>query len=260
MNRHAILFAASLLAPLADLRAAGTNDGIRVSGPPDAVALEVDEPLDYEVVQRGSHEAGDVRFRGRLAGVDATGTTIEVRLAKDGEAGAWRPLDARFGAGGFEGVLRVPAGGWYRAGVRVLRAGAALAESTVEHVGVGEVFVVAGQSNSANHGEERQSTKTGRAAAFDGKRWRLANDPQEGASGGGGSFLPPFGDAMAHIRAAQASLWKDGVALEGPDSDTLKGGFREAGGKGVHFSGPGLRANAAAWVDKVAPWLESRIR
>jgi hypothetical protein len=26
----------------------------------------------------------------------------------------------------------------------------------VEHVGIGEIFVIAGQSNSANHGEEKQ--------------------------------------------------------------------------------------------------------
>lgn len=32
------------------------------------------------------------------------------------------------------------------------------ARATVDHVGVGEVFVVAGQSNSANHGSERLST------------------------------------------------------------------------------------------------------
>jgi hypothetical protein len=44
------------------------------------------------------------------------------------------------------------------------------------------VFVVAGQSNAANHGEERQMTETGRVACFDGTAWRLANDPQAGAS------------------------------------------------------------------------------
>jgi hypothetical protein len=58
------------------------------------------------------------------------------------------------------------------------------------------VFVVAGQSNAANHGGERQSTRTGRVTAFDGERWWLASDPQPGASGNGGSFMSPFGDAL----------------------------------------------------------------
>jgi len=57
---------------------------------------------------------------------------------------------------------------------------------------------------------------------------------------------------------AQASLWKDGVALEGPDTDALKGEFRDSDGKGVHFSGPGLREHAARWAEKVGPWLERR--
>jgi len=82
--------------------------------------------------------------------------------------------------------------------VRALSGTDVLAESVVEHVGIGEVFVVAGQSNSANHGEGKQKIRTGLVADLDGQRWRPANDPQPGASGGGGgSFIPPFGDALA---------------------------------------------------------------
>ena len=70
------------------------------------------------------------------------------------------------------------------------------------------------------------------------------------------SYHGPGDEASPDIRAAQASLWKDGVALEGPDTDALKGELRENGGKGVHFSGPGLREHAARWAEKVGPWLE----
>ncbi len=65
-------------------------------------------------------------------------------------------------------------------------------------------------------------------------------------------------EASSDIRAAQDSLWKDGLALAGPDSDVLKGERRDSGGKRVHFSGPGLREHAARWVAKVAPWLEKQ--
>ena len=72
-----------------------------------------------------------------------------------------------------------------------------LAENVVrEHVGVGEIFIVAGQSNSANYGSEKQTT-AGRLASFDGTTWHLGNDPQRGAGGSGGSFMPAFGDALA---------------------------------------------------------------
>lgn len=50
--------------------------------------------------------------------------------------------------------------------------------------------MVAGQSNSANHGEEKCTSQTGRVASFDGLTWQIANDPQPGASGNGGSFIP----------------------------------------------------------------------
>jgi hypothetical protein len=70
------------------------------------------------------------------------------------------------------------------------------------------------------------------------------------------SYHGPGDEASQDIRAAQASLWKDKLAFEGPDSDALKGELRDSGGKGVHFSGPGLREHAAKWVEKVSPWLE----
>ena len=72
------------------------------------------------------------------------------------------------------------------------------------------------------------------------------------------SYHVPGDEASPDIRAAQASLWRDGIALAGPDSDALKGDLRENGGKGVHFSGPGLREHAARWVEKVTPWLEQQ--
>lgn len=70
-------------------------------------------------------------------------------------------------------------------------------------------------------------------------------------------FHVPGAEASPDIRAAQASLGHDGLALQGPDSDALTGALRDSGGQGVHLSGPGLRAQAARWVEKVAPWVES---
>jgi len=49
----------------------------------------------------------------------------------------------------------------------------------------------------ANHGEEKQRTRTRLVAAFHDGKWQVADDPQPGASGNGGSFIPPFADAIA---------------------------------------------------------------
>ncbi len=347
-------------------------------------------PLDHQVIQRSSKKKGAMLIRGELAGFRAKTFTLEARLVVGRQPGKWRRLSVNRRQRTFEARWDAPAGGWHRLEVRALSGGKILATSVTEHVGVGEVFVVAGQSNSANHGEERQRTQTGQVATFDGQRWQLSNDPQPGASGDGGSFVPPLGDALARrfnvpvgfiaygigatsvrewlpkgsrfptpptltdrvrqlpsgewesngeafdtfvararqlgrqgfravlwhqgesdanqqdptrtlpgnlyrqhlekligesrqaigwnapwfvaqvsyhvpgdeaspdIRAAQASLWRDGIALEGPDTDALKREFRDANGQGVHFSGPGLREHAARWVERVAPWLEKQ--
>ena len=344
-------------------------------------------PLDHQVIQRRSKKKGSLIISGELAGFHAKILTLEARLIVDGKPGKWRRLAVNQERRSFEASWEAPTGGWHRLEVRALSGLEVLAESVIEHVGIGEVFVVAGQSNSANHGAEKQKTKTGLVAAFDSHLWQPAHDPQPGASGGGGSFIPPFGDALAEklhvpigivacgvgatsvrewlpkgatfpnpptltghvrqlpgggwesqgtifstfgarmkqlgprgfravlwhqgesdanqkdpprtlpgrlyqdyleqlirasrqeigwnapwfvaqvsyhapgdeaspdIRAAQAAVWKKGIALEGPDSDALKSDLRENGGKGVHFSGPGLREHSRRWVEKVVPWL-----
>ncbi len=346
--------------------------------------ITLTSPLDHQVIQRHSSTEGTILISGSQSGLDAGKTKFE---AKIGAKGKWQALSAQIEKENFSARVTAPAGGWHRVEVRAMLDGKAVATAAVEHVGIGEVFVVAGQSNSANHGEEKQTTQTRCVAAFDGTKWQIADDPQPGASGRGGSFVPAFADAVVvkenvpvgiiacgigatsvrewlpkgatfpnpptiesrveklangkwaskgaaydafiarmgplgnngfravlwhqgesdanqkdttrtlagklyreylekiirdsrrdtgfdapwfvaqasyhvpgdegsdDIRAAQASLWKDGIALEGPDSDALKGKLRERDGQGVHFSGPGLREHGAKWAEKVIPWL-----
>jgi len=356
-----------------------------------ALDLTLTLPLDYQVVQRSSPGKGLLRIAGELSeAVALPDLAMEARLMGEKDQTSWQRMGGSVSGKKLSGAVEVPAGGWWRLEVRVLQGGKQLALGSVAHVGIGEVFVIAGQSNSANHGQEKQTTKTRRVASFDGKEWRIADDPQPGASGGGGSFIPPFADAVAtkenvpvgilacgigatsvrewlpkgatfpnpptlvsrveqlpdgkwaskgaaydafiarmksvppqgfravlwhqgesdanqkdatrtlpgklyreslekiiresrraigwdapwfvaqasyhvpgdegsdDIRAAQASLWKDGLAFEGPDSDALKGKLRERDGQGVHFSGPGLREHGAKWAEKVIPWLDAQ--
>ena len=70
----------------------------------------------------------------------------------------------------------------------------------------------------------------------------------------------PGDEADPNIRKAQPSHWKNGVALEGPDTDQLKGKLRGRNGQGVHFSGPGLHAHAKEWSKKVSPWLVQKTK
>ncbi len=350
--------------------------------------FSLSSPSDYQVFQRHGLTTGTITLGGTLPEGIGSEVTLQARL----DAGDWRSV-ALFAVGKteFSTPYNAPPGGWYRLGVRLLADKQVIGEASVAHVGVGEVFVIAGQSNSANHGAEKQRVGSGNVATFDGEAWRIAHDPQPGASGDGGSFVPPFADAIAErfgvpvgivatgvgatsvrewlpegatfpnpptitdkvtplpdgtwaskgglfsnfverarslgpagfravlwhqgesdanqrdpsrtlpgelytrslkqlihdsrrevgwdfpwfvaqasyhtpddpgspdLRAAQAALWGSGIALEGPDTDALTGEYRDHGGKGVHFSGPGLRAHGQAWADQVAPWLARKL-
>ena len=112
--------------------------------------------------------------------------------------GEWEALSLDRQSGGFRGNIEIPAGGWYGFELRLWLNGKPVANINIPHVGVGEVFVVAGQSNATNYGEVRQETHSGMVAAFSAEGWRLANDPQPGVQDGSknGSFIPAFGDAL----------------------------------------------------------------
>ena len=268
-----------------------------------------------------------------------------------------------------------------------------VAGTTVPHLGVGEVFVVSGQSNATNYGEVRQQTGTGMVTSFNGTSWAIANDPQQGAQDNSqkGSFIPSFGDALYRkyrvpigvavvghgstsvrqwlpkgepvvvmptmtryvtsdssgalvsdgtlfdgmmaridrlgkhgfrallwhqgesdanqpaghqispqqyramleqiirmsrkdagwnfpwfvaevsyhspqdpscppIREAQRSLWRKGIALEGPDTDTLTASYRQNNGQGVHFNDAGLKAHGMLWAEKVEAYIDQRLK
>ena len=184
-----IVLSAVLLWPLAGLRAAETNA---------PAGLRLNLPVNYQVQQRATRTEGRVTVAGALLSVCNEAGTLEARLVGASSKADWHTLATlQPGATNFHADMKASAGGWYRLEVRLQQAGTLVAEGVVEHVGVGEVFVVAGQSNSANHGEERQQSKTGLVATFHDGQWQLARDPQPGASGSGGSFMPPFGDAIA---------------------------------------------------------------
>jgi len=165
--------------------------------------IVLDSPLELQVFQRNAQEWAEVKMAGT---VPTNATVVEARAELGaglrGKAVDWTIVakGAQVKDGKFSGSLKLAAGGWYTLKVRFRKSTddqTVLGGAAVEHVGVGDIFVVAGQSNSSNHGAEQQKTTTGMVVAFDGKRWQLANDPQPGASGVAGSFQPPFGDAIA---------------------------------------------------------------
>lgn len=350
-----------------------------VRAKPSLGVVRLDTPRELEVFQRGKSDLGVVRVAGR-----SRVSADQVRWRLTGRDRHGKELDGRWKEapvgpdGAFAASDQVPAGGWYALDLRVLKGGEEVSASKVAQVGVGEVFVGAGQSNSTSCGglgtkhplDGRHKPLTGKVSAFDGHSWRIADDPQPGAHDGhtAGSFWPAFGDAMvarfgvpigvavtghggtsikawrtdgtlfkwtlarvealeserqggkrshpgfrallwhqgesdakvmdgptyaaglgkiiadmrrqagwefpwfvaqatyhpgqppyAGVRAGQKSLWESGVALEGPDTDSMVGELRDNGGKGIHFSLKGLKVHGEAWAQKVGDWLEREL-
>ena len=154
----------------------------------------LDAPQQDRVFQRDASGGALVVVAGTFpkdAGV-RPGDWVETRFLGDKK---WsRTWQVAPGESGFRLAVRLPSG-LTRAFVRVRRGDDVLTAAEVG-VSVGEVFVVAGQSNSANHGDERQTPRRPGVMALGPKGWQLARDPQPGASGDGGSFIPPLGDAL----------------------------------------------------------------
>jgi len=146
--------------------------------------------MDYQVFQRQSRELGNVLVTGR---VRQESDRVEARLH-----GGWTVVPLDRNAHTFRGEFPAASGGFYELAVRAYRGDALVAEAAVPHVGVGEVFVIAGQSNATNYGETKQQPRSGMVAAFSGSGWQLASDPQPGVQDASknGSFIPPFGDAL----------------------------------------------------------------
>ncbi|MCK6572346.1 sialate O-acetylesterase [Myxococcota bacterium] len=166
---------------------------------PPELGLTLDAPTPRAVYQRRPANVGPVPVRGRLRAPGAT--RLEARVVPfdgpPGAAPAFTPVAFEPGAQAFDAVFTAPAG-WHRLEVQALDgAGRVVGAGAVEPVGVGEVFVTAGQSNAANHGERPLAPTDDRVSARGYEGWRRATDPQPIATGTGGTPWPALGDLLA---------------------------------------------------------------
>ncbi len=163
------------------------------AAPALAMSGELLSPAEYQVFQRQDKDHGRVLVSGR-----ADRKTLVIKLSGKDRYGVpftvTRTL--RTGPGGyFSAPVDCPAGGWH---TLELTTPSGRTLSRREHVGVGEVFVTAGQSNSTCCGEERQTQTYRMGAASDTFVWALAEDPVPGPQDhtDGGSLYPSFCDRL----------------------------------------------------------------
>ena len=140
-------------------------------------SLTLSDALSNAVFQRDDSNVAQVPIAGTF---DGTASGIEVRaVPMDGYYGTatdWTEI-ASWPGSTFSGTLTIPAG-WYQLEARAMFYEVELATDTLDSVGVGEVFITAGQSNSANYGVPAQTPSDSRVSAWNGTNWQFAVDPQ----------------------------------------------------------------------------------
>lgn len=121
------------------------------------------------VVQRGADGNGRLYVSGRL---DFAADRIEGQLTAAGPGqginSAWQTIQTNPQNGVFYGTL-TGAGGWYVLTVRAIRNNIIIGETSVRPVGIGEVFITAGQSNARGlgNGDNDLGTATDRVSTID---------------------------------------------------------------------------------------------
>ncbi len=203
-------------------------------------------PVDWQVFQRSDKYNGTILFSGK---VNTDWDAVQYKITGKGLNGksfasSFKPLKVNRTTGAFCEAVPAWAGGWYTVEVRVIKDKKPAASVTVERVGVGEVFVGAGQSNSTNYGQFPIKQTLDMSATTDGSVWKVANDPMLGQhdNSTGGSYYPALGDILYEefrVPIGFASTGHGGTPIESwlPGTDLYrwmmtrigqlgKGGFR----------------------------------
>ena len=165
------------------------------SGPtPSELMVTIQSPDEHQIIQRDEYNkavfpvSGSTKYTVDL--IEGRYITLETGFESE-----WVSLAVPLSSN-FYGTIEVPTG-WHRLELRFMNEGTQVALHTVNPVGVGEVFIVAGQSNSANSGDAPLTPTDSRVSTWGPSGWRFGYDPQPAATDNRGSPWPVAGDLLA---------------------------------------------------------------
>ena len=113
--------------------------------------ISIEYPTDRSIFQRDKNNSATIYISGTYTKVV---DKIEAKLHSINSQGTdkdWYTIATNPGGGFFSGPLPDVKGGWYRMEVRAWKGDQVVGTYDVQHVGVGEVFMIAGQSNSQGY-------------------------------------------------------------------------------------------------------------
>jgi len=199
------------------------------------IRIVLDLPLERQVFQRNAEEWAEVKVAGTVP-TNATLVEVKAELGAGlrGKATDWTVVaqGAQIKDDKFSGCLKLATGGWYSLKVRFRKSTddqTVLGEASVAQVGVGDVFITAGQSNSANYGNPRQKSSETLSVCFDGKQFTPAADPIPDSTGDGGTPWPILADMLSRtirapvcFRSATVNYMRVGEWLPGAGSKNIE--------------------------------------
>ncbi|MGR3812267.1 sialate O-acetylesterase [Jiulongibacter sp. NS-SX5] len=154
-----------------------------------AQSLDITFPSNRAVFQRNNGNVAIVYFAGnyrtRLDKIE-----IKLEAVQGGQSKDWSTLVDRPNFGTYRGSL-VISGGWYTAKIRGIFNGQVIAETQVDRFGVGEVFLISGQSNAQGY------FGRGQRGAYDDRVNVVSNFLNEGFN------KPPY-PVFGHLDAESA--------------------------------------------------------
>jgi hypothetical protein len=140
--------------------------------------ISIDFPTDRAVFQRDKGNHATVYISGTYTKII---TKIEARLGAingQGQTVEWTPIKDNPQGGFYSGSLNNVQGGWYSLEVRAFNNDQQVGYYRVDHVGVGEVFMIAGQSNGEGFsGQGSQGAQDDRVNTID--HYYTGNSEQE---------------------------------------------------------------------------------
>ncbi|MBR6435924.1 MAG: PEP-CTERM sorting domain-containing protein [Thermoguttaceae bacterium] len=159
--------------------------------------------------QRDLANQADVRLSGTWA--VSNGITIDT-LQASVDGGDWLNLTMN-SDGTFTGTTSLIAG-MHSVEYQALDANGNVIATQSGQIGVGEIFITAGQSNSTNYGDVPQSSTSALAYAYNPKtgQWHHNSDPQQGPldNSSSGSTWPAFADTMIDMEGVPVATYSVG--------------------------------------------------
>ena len=182
-----------------------------------AQSVSITSLSERQIIQRDGSNQADIPVAGTYSGGI---TSIEARVVvmggpeDNGTPLGWQVIDSSPSGGTYNSSLTLPAGGFYQVEVRTMNGASVVTNTSVSRVGVGDIYLMAGQSNSANWGSPRQTSTSDRVSertSYSGNTWVHASDPQDLAGGTNGSPWPILGDMLVQQNDVPVGIISVGV-------------------------------------------------